>query len=262
MKTGGVELRLGDWRKTLARVREVDALITDPPYSARTHAKQQHGRRNGEKRGYREKTAGNAITSRGLGYACMTDADVYSFVAHWSPRTRGWFCAFTDSELYPVWRDALRNMGRYVFAPLPCVQRGMNVRLAGDGPSSWTTWLVVARPRGMRPLSGTLPGAYIGTQHTPGFDVARGPRVPGQKPLWLMRAILGDYTSPGDLICDPCAGGGTTLLAAKLEDRRAIGAEALAPHYEIACERLKRAYPANDVPTVPATKRVRAKVSA
>ncbi len=31
------DLRLGRWQEALADVGEVDAVITDPPYSARTH---------------------------------------------------------------------------------------------------------------------------------------------------------------------------------------------------------------------------------
>ncbi|MCC6596997.1 MAG: hypothetical protein IT477_10855 [Rhodanobacteraceae bacterium] len=45
------------------------------------------------------------------------------------------------------------------------------------------------------------------------------------KPLDLMRAIVSDYSRPGDLVCDPCAGYGSTLAAALQKGRRAIGAE-------------------------------------
>jgi len=53
-----------------------------------------------------------------------------------------------------------------------------------------------------------------------------------------MRAIIRDYTRPGDLVCDPCAGAGTTLLAARMEGRRSIGAEMMPEHYDIARRRL------------------------
>ena len=42
--------------------------------------------------------------------------------------------------------------------------------------------------------------------------------------------------------CDPCAGGGTTLLAAAIEGRRAIGAELDPDTYAKAVERLSRGY--------------------
>lgn len=236
-------IRLGRWQDALADVESVDALISDPPYSERTHAKQRHGRRDGD-----EWVASKRqwASSDGLSYAHLSSSDVKEFVELWSPRTRGWFCVFSDSELYPVWRDMLRAAHRYVFAPLPCVQRGMNVRLAGDGPSNWTTWLVVARPIGFMKW-GTLPGGYIGNPFDLGESTSsrgaggRG-RVVGAKPLWMMRAIIRDYTRTGDVIVDPCAGGGTTLLAALTEGRRAVGAECLPEHYEIARKRLARGF--------------------
>lgn len=40
-----------------------------------------------------------------------------------------------------------------------------------------------------------------------------------------MRKLVLDYSEPGQLVIDPFAGSGTTLLAALLEGRRAWGAE-------------------------------------
>lgn len=40
-----------------------------------------------------------------------------------------------------------------------------------------------------------------------------------------MRKVILDYSEPGQLVIDPFAGSGTTLLAALLEGRRAWGAE-------------------------------------
>ena len=130
---------------------------------------------------------------------------------------------------------ALSDRGRYVFAPLPCVISGMTVRLGGDGPSSESVSLVVARPRTAEAAKwGTLPGFYKGP--------AEKCIVVGGKPLWLMRAIIRDYTRPGDLVVDPCAGGGTTLLAAVMEGRRAIGAEMDPATFDKAVARLRKGF--------------------
>jgi DNA modification methylase len=40
-----------------------------------------------------------------------------------------------------------------------------------------------------------------------------------------MQAIVRDYSIGGDLICDPYAGTGTSLVAAASEGRRSVGAE-------------------------------------
>lgn len=221
------DLRLGRWERALADVRP-DCLIVDAPYSLRVHV----GHDNGH--AMRPERAGKA-----LDYDGWDHDNVCAFVDHWSPRTSGWICTITDHELARSWEFALKQSGRYVFAPIPCVEIGSRVRLLGDGPSSWTCWMMVAaRPRSAEFMRwGALCGAYV----VPGGENG-GKLVTGGKPLWLMRAIVRDYSRPGDLICDPCAGGGTTLLAALMEGRRAVGAEMDPKHYEIARKRLASGY--------------------
>lgn len=220
------DLRLGRWQDVLTDVT-CDALIVDAPYSAKTH--------DGHRDGVGLSGSGNPVVRQDIGYTSMGARDVDEFVESWSHRVGGWFVSITDHNLAPVWSAALELQDRYVFAPLPLVETGSRVRLAGDGPSSWSCWLVVSRPRQL-PYSkwGTLPGAYVAPSE-------RKP-VMGGKPLGLMRAIVRDYTRPGDIVCDPCAGGGTTLLAALTEGRRAIGAEMDPAHYEIARKRLAAGY--------------------
>lgn len=235
------DLRHGRWQDVLADVT-CDAFISDPPYGARTHAGQKHARHDGA-------VGSLAVSEAGLGYTHLTPEQVAEIVAHWSPRTLGWFCAFTSHDLIAAYSDALDAAGRYVFAPIACVQTGMNVRLAGDGPSNWTCWLVVARPRTMRAW-GTLPGAYVGNPCDVGIP-GRGV-VAGSKPLWLMRAIVRDYSRPGDLVCDPYAGGGTTALACLTEGRRAIGAEVDPDTHAKATARLSTWQPSLFVPEIKA----------
>jgi hypothetical protein len=125
--------------------------------------------------------------------------------------------ALTDDMLAPLWRSAYAAAGLLDFAPVPVIQK--RPRLIGDGPSSWAVWMMTARPRSRAFATwGCLPGAYEAPTDKTGI-------VAGAKPLGLMRAIVRDYSRPGDIVVDPCAGGGTTLLAAVMEGRRAIGAE-------------------------------------
>lgn len=231
------ELHRGTWQHALVGVT-CDALITDPPYGERTHRGQRYGSREMWKRG-NGRTGPPRVHADGLPYDHMSADDAAELVEHWAPRTRGWICIFTSHDLAPAYTEALEAAGRYVFAPLPCVQTGMNVRLAGDGPSNWTCWLVVARPRSMARW-GTLRGAYVGTPTDPGMP--RSDKVPGGKPLWLMRAVVRDYSRPGDVVCDPFAGGATTLLAARAEGRHAVGAEMDAERHALGIRRMTRPY--------------------
>lgn len=146
-------LKLGRWQESLADIGVVDAVICDPPYSARTHAAST--------------TRSDGSSAQGLTptYTAWTPEDVHQFVAEWSPRCQGWIVALTDSELIGAYTDAYRAAGRYAFAPVPVVIKGMSVRVSGDGPSSWTVYAMVARPSTKEFVAwGTLPGAYVGTK--------------------------------------------------------------------------------------------------
>ncbi len=232
-KGDGWTLRCGDYREVLADV-ECDAVITDPPYSAKTHKGQRAGRRDPE-----YDKSSKVLSTVGLEYSAWNREDVEAFVRRWVSAT-SWFVAFHSHDLRDAYETFLIEAGRYVFAPLACVMPGMNVRLAGDGPANWTCWLTAARPRAGFPKWGSLPGAYV---FSPGRGVDRaGSAVRGAKPILMMRAIVRDYSRKGDLVCDPCAGGGTTLLAAVLEGRRAIGAERDPVTYDKAVARLRRGY--------------------
>lgn len=223
-----IELRCGDGYDVLADVGEVDVLISDPPYSERTHSGHDVG-----------SASANDGSKRDLiAYAHWTDVDVARFVLHWAPRTRGWFVAMTDHVLAPVFERTLEACGRYVFCPLQFIAPGSRVRIVGDGPALWSTTIIVARPR-RAPYStwGALPGGYV----LPPRHNERSPIV-GGKPLWLMRALVRDYSRPGDLICDPCAGGATTLIAAATEGRRAIGAERDPKTHALAMKRIAKGY--------------------
>ena len=218
-----IDLRVGRWQDALADVGEVDAVVCDPPYSEKTHAGHFAGsvdqtetqRLTLARKGYDDKRT----RRRPLEYGCWSPADVDAFVASWSPRCAGWMVSITDDILAHSWQRAYERAGRYAFPPLPFVEIGKQPRLTGDGPASWTCWIMVARPKSRRFASwGSLPGAYC----TANKDQNR---IPGGKTLWLMQELIRDYTRPGDLVVDPTAGGATTLIAANTLGRRAIGAE-------------------------------------
>jgi hypothetical protein len=232
------DLRHGRWQDVFADVAEVDALVADPPYGNRTHAGHDSGAAYASSAGGYTAKSGRKDSRKearsALGYEPMTEADVAAYVAHWHPRVRGWIAVMSCTDLAGVWRDALDSAGRMTFAPIPVVDPGSRVRLTGDGPSNWSVMLNVARPRTKAMARwGTLPGFY---RRRPGDE--RSERM-GGKPLGVMREIVRDYSRPGDLVLDTHAGGGTTLLAAMLEGRRAIGAEVDESAYHDADERCR-----------------------
>jgi DNA modification methylase len=63
---------------------------------------------------------------------------------------------------------------------------------------------------------------------------------PTQKPVFLMARIIEERTRPGDLVCDPYMGSGSTLLAARQLGRRAIGIEIDEHYCNVAVRRLEQ----------------------
>lgn len=223
-------LHLGRWQDVLTDVK-CDALICDPPYSARNHKGYNAGCGGKTSSGGNVKSRDKAKREK-IAYAHLSPDDVTAFVEHWSPRTKGWMACMTSHDLIPAWESAYAAVGRYCFAPLPCVISGMSVRLMGDGPSSEVVYLVVARPKAKRFLGwGSLPGYYYTTRQS-GSGGGRG------KPIDLMRAIVRDYSRPGDLVCDPCAGYATTGVAALTMGRRFVGSEVDPVVHALASRRL------------------------
>lgn len=63
------------------------------------------------------------------------------------------------------------------------------------------------------------------------------PRIhPTQKPVKLIEFLIRTFTDENDVVIDPCAGSGTTLLAAANTGRRAYGFEIKKDFYKKACE--------------------------
>ena len=64
---------------------------------------------------------------------------------------------------------------------------------------------------------------------------------PTEKPVELMRILIENSTSPGDLVCDPFMGSGSTGIACLQSGRRFIGFEIDAAYFEIADRRISEA---------------------
>jgi site-specific DNA-methyltransferase (adenine-specific) len=218
VQIGSATLYLGDCMEILPTLDKVDAVITDPPYSGRTHAGHD---------------ATNEIRAT-LGYQALDDVMCEKLAVAYSKCCSGWIVWMTDHTLAPAISTALSEQGRYVFAPLPFFQAGRSVRLTGDGPCSWTDWIIVCRTKAQSKW-GTLSGGYIAG---PGWnDKARM----GGKPTALMELLVQDYSRAGDMVLDTHMGAGTTGVACIRNGRKFIGIEIDPLAFDIACKRIEQA---------------------
>lgn len=246
--TSAIDLRLGRWQDALADV-ECDALICDPPYSARTD------------KGYRTSTDFDAdkAKSKGKGvrpshvklrgdvnggsmprrryelqYKPIDQEWVKAFCDFFVPRTRLFFVMFGDHTSARWFESEFIAHKLVTFAPVPWIKPDPTPRFMADGPTNACEWITIARHRRM-PERFSRRGYYEGS--------CQGEKiVTGGKPLWLMQALVRDYSRPGDLVCDPCAGGATTLLAAAIEGRRAVGCEMDPATFRKAQRRIAKGY--------------------
>jgi site-specific DNA-methyltransferase (adenine-specific) len=228
VEIGDATLYLGDCMDILPTLDKVDAVITDPPYSERTH--------NGHDASANGHIgAGKDGSDRSvLGYSYLTKDQVEKLACAFSSVCSGWIVWMTDHTLAPAISKSIEKNGRYVFAPLPFYQAGRSVRLSGDGPSSWTDWIVVARTKAQSKW-GTLPGGYIA-----GLGWNDKQRM-GGKPTLLMDALVCDYSRPGQLVLDTHMGAGTTGVSCIRQGRRFIGCEIDQQSFDIACKRIEQA---------------------
>ena len=237
--------------------RKADLLCLDAPYSERTHrghddqaaslkesfAKNHAGRPTREQAYANRVAAGIIEGRRAIDYGFWSSTDVQTFGDLWVPRCAGWSVSITDHVLSIAWVDMFESRDRYCFPPLPLVESGSRVRMSGDGPSNWTCWVVVARPRS-EPYAkwGTLGGAYVQAAERDINSAGGSDRIVGGKPLKSMCAIVSDYSRRGELVVDPTCGAGTTLMAAKMCGRRSIGIEMDRGRAELAARRLRKSH--------------------
>lgn len=228
-----------DWPKC-------QAIISDPPYSERTHRGHDasvdgHRQRTvcvrKSKNGKVYDRARDQAARKKLGYGSLSEQQVKVCVEEGHAACDGWMVWMTDHTLAPTWIRAMQFEGRYVFAPLPHYAPGSRVRLGGDGPSSWTDWIIVSRTAAQARW-GTLPGGYV-----PGQGFRKHERM-GGKPVGLMRDLVKDYSRPGDVILDPFMGAGTTALGCILTGRKFVGMEIDEEAFQQACKRIEDAYDA------------------
>jgi site-specific DNA-methyltransferase (adenine-specific) len=65
---------------------------------------------------------------------------------------------------------------------------------------------------------------------------------PTEKPLSLMQELVGLYTQPGEIVCDPFMGSGTTGVACATLGRPFIGIEQNPKWFDLSCKRIAEAY--------------------
>ncbi len=221
---GDCTLWLGDCREIMPMVGKVDAVITDPPYSANTHemAKTNKGKGHGSK----------LVTFEALGAGEFAEVVDLCLGA-----ARGWVVMTCDYQHAAdfVRHEKFIRLGAWV-KPNPMPQ------VSADRPGQGFETVLILHSGGVAKAWNRGGGSGVWT-----VPVHSGAEVPTQKPLRLLSAFVTDFTAPGQVILDPFLGSGTTAVAAMKYGRRCIGIEANEDHFDIACRRIEAAYAQPDL---------------
>lgn len=212
----------------------IDAIITDPPYGM---AFESERIKSTQGKKFVKKIENDASLDEALAqfFATMLplvpktadDCDMY---------------VFTRWDIVKTWIDAINELDDFTVQNL-LVWDKMQLAM-GD---IWANWdysfeFIIYAKKGRRLLSkrrsSILSFERVHQQH----------RIhPTEKPVALISELIKVSTKPGDLIVDPFAGSGSTIVAAEQLGRRAIGIELDPDHFRRGSARLGQNLLALDV---------------
>ena len=229
----GWTLHLGDCIAGLATLgdKSVDHVICDPPYGERTHTNHRVGATRAHKG-----ISASPSRSKDIGFAPLTAEQMRGCAEQFARVVRRWSIMFCEIEQGSDWRLELERAELDYVRTGAWVKPGSTPQFSGDRPAAGFEAIVIAHAKGRKRWNG---GGKHGLWTHPIVKPQCGDRLhTTQKPLALMKELIEDFTSPGDLILDPFAGSGTTGVAARMLGRRFIGWELSPAYHAIACRRL------------------------
>lgn len=195
-----------------------DVLVCDPPYSEHVHAAATSCGTPGARPAKDGALKGAA--HRDLGFEHLAD-DLRAWTCRAAARAARWSVIFTDTESVGDWQTGLEEAGATYIRAIPWVRWSMP-QLSGDRPPQGHEMVVIAWGRQPGKKSWNGPGNLTHFAHT----CMRGKeKHKAQKPLDLMLDLVEFFSNPGELICDPFSGSGTTMVAALALGRQFIGSE-------------------------------------
>ncbi|RVG29735.1 DNA-methyltransferase [Sinorhizobium meliloti] len=199
---GSCELYLGDCMEIMPTLERVDAVVTDPPYGI------DYGKQ------------GSFSASHGWG--------------PWRENV-SWDAERPGREIFDLMRSASKDQiiwgGNYFTDYLPPTMqwlvwdKGQRDFSLADGEFAWSSQNKAAR-------------IFTYSRSKAKQD---GKQHPTQKPIALMKWCL-EFVPKARTVLDPFMGSGTTGVACANVGRRFIGIEREPSYFDIACERIRKAY--------------------
>lgn len=249
----GVTLYLGDSREILPTLPAIDCLVTSPPY--------------GQQRDYGKKIDNWADVVSVIGETPAHDKTQIlvnlglihrdgSVIPYWEPfhhammnthgwRFFGWYVWDQLSGMAGDWNGRLAPSFEFVFhfnraaravnktkPTLGGRQHSGNLRQANGVSKAKSHDGKLVQPT-------KIPDSVIRTvrETSNGYEAEH----PARFPVSLATELIAPFSDPGDVICDPFLGSGTTGVAAVKLGRQFVGIELEPKYFDISCRRVSDA---------------------
>lgn len=222
----GIEIRCADFREILPYgVDDFHHLITDAPYEQISHDATGSIRRS---------DGGRTPTALSFDGIDLLRDDL---LIRAKMKCSGWFLSFCTTEGVAIWRDHIEKHGLKYKTPMIWVKPDALPRMNGQCAAHGHECMVTA-------WCGTGHSRWNGGGRRGVFTHnCNGPQRHGlhqtEKPVSLMVELVGLFSNPGEIICDPFCGTGATGLACVRTGRRFIGVEINQKYFDAACRRIE-----------------------
>lgn len=240
----GITLYHGDCRDVLPTLDAVDHVITDPPYEAEAHTKARRirvGTAPGKRVRSWDDAPGRFRTAE-LEFGAITECERNAAAIEIARLTRRWALVFCQAEAAHKWETELTDAGLSKRRWCVWVKPDGQPQFTGDRPGMGYETIVTTHAAGRSKWNGGgKVGVFTFIKNVTGSQ--RSAFHPTEKPIALMRELTELFTDAGETILDPFAGSGTTLVAAKMLGRKAIGIELEERWCEAAAKRLEATTP-------------------
>lgn len=223
---GDARLILGDCLEVMPGINAAH-VISDPPYEDELH----------KAIGRIKRTDGQQMVND-LGFDGI-NAKRAEIASSAVATSSGWVILFTLAEGVRAWRDDLQSAGAKWDTTCFWIKPDSSPRFNGQGPARGAECFVTcwAGPGHRKWNAGGKRGVY-----THNVNTGRQGEHPTEKPISLMMEIIADFTQPGELICDPFMGSGTTGVSALKLGRKFVGVEQNPKWFDLACRRVEAAH--------------------
>lgn len=221
-----ITLHFGNCLEVLPTLGPVDHIMCDPPYEDELH----------EAMGRIQRNDGREMV-QDLGFAGI-NADRSAIASAIVKASSGWALVFCLAEGGRAWRDVLQPAGAKWDTTLFWIKPDASPRFNGQGAARGAECAVTAWcGTGYRSWNG---GGRRGV-FTHCVNTDRQGEHPTEKPVSLMVELVGLYSNPGQTICDPFMGSGSTGVAAAKTGRRFVGIEMNERWFDLSCRRIEAA---------------------